>query len=257
MARINVDECALNDPRFEVLATLMGVGEGDYARGRMLRIWAQCANRETYVLPAEVISAIFKTNDAPDWLVRAQLAQKVQNGFRIRGTKGRTDYLKKKRATARQNGKLGGRKRKPTLVPDRLSQESSLTLAPALTLVTTLAPVLPLARTLPVGSEAAAAAWSNFWKEYPNKSREKPAKAEFDNLPLTPELVEAIMAGLARWKSSTEWQKENGRFIPQPANWLRDHRFVEHPVQKSAPTESESPDEMLRKMRKVAGVESV
>jgi len=229
-----------------------------------IRVWNECTERGTYKLKPEILEAIHE--GLVDAMISADLAEWRGQLLRIKGTAGRTDW----KAKATENGKLGGihgkkggrpRKTKtPSGVSEKplvgLSEKPPLTPPTPTPIPPPTAPLLPLARTLPVGSEAAAAAWKNFWKEYPNKSREKIARAEFDNLPLTPDLVEVIMSGLARWKASVEWSKENGRYVPNPANWLRDHRFVEHPLQIAAATKSDSdPDEMLRNMRKVAGVE--
>lgn len=41
--------------------------------------------------------------------------------------------------------------------------------------------------------------------------------------------VEAILAGLARWKRSPEWQREQGRYIPRPAAFLADQQWLADP----------------------------
>jgi hypothetical protein len=117
VARVNVDSQALTDARFAVLASLMGADDPDVALGRMIRVWFQCLERETYTLTESVIRALFHGSpDAPKWLVDSELAEPVEGGFRIRGTKGRIEYLAEQRARARQNGTKGGRPGKPTLV---------------------------------------------------------------------------------------------------------------------------------------------
>jgi hypothetical protein len=110
VARVNVDSQALTDARFAVLASFMGVSDPDFALGKMVRLWMQCIERETYVVTKPVIVALFGgANDAPDWLLNAELAEQVDGGLRIKGTRGRIEYLSMKRATARENGRLGGR----------------------------------------------------------------------------------------------------------------------------------------------------
>lgn len=251
MARVNIDECALSDPRFDVLASLMGVADADFARGRMIRIWMQCANRETYVLSEEIISAIFKTDGAGELLVRAQLAQKVQDGFRIRGTKGRTDYLKRKRATARQNGKLGGRKRKPTLVPDRLPQETPLTLALPLALPLAPAPALsppqeeeaarensppPISESLigdSISRHEAGFVGMPFPEDFEALRRAHPEKSparaeiEWKRTATTSAIVDQIKTSHAAWMATQRWR--DGVGIPTLANFLSNGYWKERP----------------------------
>ena len=37
--------------------------------------------------------------------------------------------------------------------------------------------------------------------------------------------VRNILAGLAAWKKSDQWQDDGGRFIPYAAKWLRNRRW--------------------------------
>jgi hypothetical protein len=93
------------------------VADPDFALGKMVRLWMQCIERETYAVTKPVIVALFNgATDAPEWLVSAELAEPIEGGFRIKGTRGRIEYLAEKRAKARENGTKGGRPRKPTLV---------------------------------------------------------------------------------------------------------------------------------------------
>ena len=60
-----------------------------------------------------------------------------------------------------------------------------------------------------------------FYKAYPkHKSRGDAEKAWKTLKPDDKKLAE-IMDGLERAKRSPDWKKENGRFIPYPASWLR------------------------------------
>jgi uncharacterized protein YdaU (DUF1376 family) len=40
----------------------------------------------------------------------------------------------------------------------------------------------------------------------------------------------AVFAGLDRWKKSEAWTKDNGKWIPEPARWLTDRRWLEYPA---------------------------
>lgn len=136
MARVNVDSQALVDARFGILSSLMGLDDPDYAMGKMVRLWMQCIERETYVITKPVIVSLFRGNqDAPMWLVQSELAEEVEGGLRIKGTKGRIEYLAEKRAKARRNGTKGGRpaggKRKPTLVSNNNQRRGVVETPPA------------------------------------------------------------------------------------------------------------------------------
>lgn len=101
-----------------MLARLMGSSDRDAALGRMIRVWMECIERETYWVPFFLVETIFDSADAPKWLVDSDLAEPIKDGLRIKGTEGRIEYLALKRANARQNGKLGGRPKTKKPVTD-------------------------------------------------------------------------------------------------------------------------------------------
>lgn len=116
MASINVEQKALIDPRFARLGKEMGVPAEwahDVGMGRSIRAWNECIERGTRVLEEWILREVLGTNCAPILLVTCDLAEQLSDGkFRIKGTKGRVEYLKKLRKNARKNGKKGGRPRK-------------------------------------------------------------------------------------------------------------------------------------------------
>jgi hypothetical protein len=65
--------------------------------------------------------------------------------------------------------------------------------------------------------------FEKFWTEYPNKVAKKKALDSFSRI--DPKLFDAIMAGLAKWKLSAQWQKDGGQFIPHPTTWLNQERW--------------------------------
>lgn len=117
MARVNVEQKALTDPRFDLLGRFLESTRHD-ALGRMIFVWNECQERSSYTLPACIVSAIMGNLDGCEWLVQADLGQWVDdNTVRIKGTEGRIEWLGIKRATAQTNGKKGGRpitKHQPT-----------------------------------------------------------------------------------------------------------------------------------------------
>lgn len=70
-----------------------------------------------------------------------------------------------------------------------------------------------------------------FWNDYP-KSRRKgryEAESAWRKLRPSPETSARIMASLAAWKSSDDWLKDGGKFIPWPQKFLNKHRWEEIP----------------------------
>ena len=43
-----------------------------------------------------------------------------------------------------------------------------------------------------------------------------------------PDLTNKIVQGVERWKRSEQWTKDDGRFIPYPATFLRGERWNEY-----------------------------
>ena len=73
MARVNVEQKALSDPRYAVLGNLLGTSRHD-ALGRMIFVWNECQERERQTLSETVVAAIFERDDAADLLVLSELA---------------------------------------------------------------------------------------------------------------------------------------------------------------------------------------
>ena len=119
MARISVDQAALTDSRYEILAQIAGLADADHARGRMIRVWNECQERETYTLRAETLDSIFHVEASGELLIRSALARRVRPGlFYVCGSRGRIEWLKKRREEGRKGGFKGGRPKKPIGVSD-------------------------------------------------------------------------------------------------------------------------------------------
>lgn len=104
MARINVDDYAFDDPRFAILAgALRCLRDRWHALGRCLRIWHLCASRRTdTVRPVELAECLGVRKPLTDaaqkvaveaFVTTANLGEWHGDVIRVRGTKGRTDYL--------------------------------------------------------------------------------------------------------------------------------------------------------------------
>lgn len=66
--------------------------------------------------------------------------------------------------------------------------------------------------------------FDRFWKAYPKKVGKKEARKAFDRAKKsidTETMIEAVEAQ----KSSGQWTRDNGRYIPNPATWLNQGRW--------------------------------
>jgi len=70
-----------------------------------------------------------------------------------------------------------------------------------------------------------------FWNEYPNKQSKIAAKRAW--LKIKPDEREEVMRGIAAWKQSESWLKDDGQFIPYPATFLNQRRFEDSPKPKA------------------------
>ena len=62
--------------------------------------------------------------------------------------------------------------------------------------------------------------FDEFWAQYPKKRSKGQAEKTWVKLKPDEQLFKAIMAGLERAKTSVDWQKDGGQFIPYPSTWL-------------------------------------
>ena len=66
-----------------------------------------------------------------------------------------------------------------------------------------------------------------FWAAYPKKISKKQALAAWEKLKPNEELTQDILKGVQRWKSSDQWEKDSGKFIPYPATFLNGERWMD------------------------------
>jgi len=121
---VRIEDEAFSDVRYDVLATLCLLADSDHARGKMAVLWRQCTAQGTYVLPESVVRAVLGAN-APCALIESGLGEAVDGGFRIKGTRGRIEWLKKLRKNAQKGGKAKAAKRQT-----RGKQEAAKSLPP-------------------------------------------------------------------------------------------------------------------------------
>lgn len=67
--------------------------------------------------------------------------------------------------------------------------------------------------------------FNEFWSVYPKKIGKAAAKKSWAKIKATAELHSSIMKAVETQKRGEQWQRENGRFIPNPATWLNQGRW--------------------------------
>lgn len=82
-----------------------------------------------------------------------------------------------------------------------------------------------------------------FWDAYPKKVGQTAAEQAWRKIPKGVPLPD-IMAGLERAKLNPEWARENGRYIPNPAKWIRERRWTDEP----APTVDPAAQRLMNRM---------
>ena len=64
-----------------------------------------------------------------------------------------------------------------------------------------------------------------FWSDYPKKTAKQSALKAFEKIKPDEELLNKMLSSLEQQKKSVQWTKDNGRYIPYPANWLNGRRW--------------------------------
>lgn len=64
-----------------------------------------------------------------------------------------------------------------------------------------------------------------FWEAYPRKVGHKVAQEEWDKIAPDENLSKAIIDAVYAQKSTSQWRKDDGKYIPYPARWLAEHRW--------------------------------
>lgn len=87
----------------------------------------------------------------------------------------------------------------------------------------------------PSASESANDGFAAFWQQYPRKVAKPAAQKAWKRLKPSRQTLPLLMAALDRQKSSPDWLKDGGQFIPHPASWLNGRRWED---EIAAPTGS-------------------
>ena len=71
------------------------------------------------------------------------------------------------------------------------------------------------------GGNDSDALFDEFWAAYPKRRSKGEARKAWKSISPSKELVAIMLEKLARATTCHDWTKDNGRFIPYPATWLR------------------------------------
>ena len=79
--------------------------------------------------------------------------------------------------------------------------------------------------------------FEQFWAVYPKKRSKGQARKAWDKLNPDEQLLTRILDAVERAKTSGDWAKDGGKFIPYPATWLNAEGWLDE-VQPAAPEPS-------------------
>ena len=65
------------------------------------------------------------------------------------------------------------------------------------------------------------ASFDIFWKPYPKKKSKGDAEKAWKAISPDEDLLNVMLLSIAKAKETKDWTKENGKFVPYPATWLR------------------------------------
>ena len=84
----------------------------------------------------------------------------------------------------------------------------------------------------PKGEKRSDAEFEIFWNAYPTKVGKQPARKAFNKVKVP---VETLVAAIERQKCSSQWSKDGGQYIPNPATWLNQGRWTDELPEKHEP----------------------
>ena len=84
---------------------------------------------------------------------------------------------------------------------------------------------LPGRRDVPPPAEDSGGGFGQFWAAYPKKTGKGYARRCWDRLAPGEALTEQILSALAAAKGSPQWNRDGGRYIPNPSTWLNQGRW--------------------------------
>lgn len=79
----------------------------------------------------------------------------------------------------------------------------------------------------PQAPKGADVRFDSFWRAYPNRVGKDAARAAFDKRKVDDDLLALMISAIAAQTKSEKWAKDGGQFIPNPATWLNQGRWMD------------------------------
>jgi hypothetical protein len=216
LAAIRVEEKALTDPRYAILGRLMGVDKFS-ARGRVEMLWSHCTEIKSYFLTSSVIDTLAECEGFSELICHPEvkLGEKTDSGIRIKGTRGRIEWL----AKLRKSSEKGGEKTRAKWLANRGPKDrpnEGQTLGPP-TPVLTPTPVNDLKKKkVFVLPREMIEGFKTFWDAYGKKVGRAAAEKAYAARMETHSFTD-IMNGL---ESLNRYKTASGEIRPHPATFL-------------------------------------
>lgn len=220
---------------------LMGpAGEGAYIR-LLCYAWLE----EDCGLPTddEELAQLSRLG-SKEW--NGKVGQRVKSKFREEGGRLFNDRLldeRKKQTEWSEKSSRGGRRsaerranQKATVVEPPLQANGNRTVA----LCLEPNPNTPSPSPSPSPDTTTDASSSPLWTAFERIAERYPNRVEVDlaaqlwlsyadTEQITEDALPEIEAGLKRWLESDQWTRDDGRYVPSLAKWIRDKRWLDHP----------------------------
>lgn len=76
-----------------------------------------------------------------------------------------------------------------------------------------------------------------FWNEYPKKVGKGDAWKSWQRLKISDTMARSIVLSVRQHRKTEQWQREHGRYIPNPSTFLNQRRFDDEPGHVQPPAE--------------------
>lgn len=94
------------------------------------------------------------------------------------------------------------------------------------------------------------AEFAEFWSAYPTKVGKQPARKAFDKVKVP---VKTLVDAIERQKCSSQWSKDGGQYIPNPATWLNQQRWEDILPEAEKPSGMDTDPDQIAAIRRMLG----
>lgn len=92
------------------------------------------------------------------------------------------------------------------------------------------------------------AEFAEFWNAYPTKVGKQPARKAFDKVKVP---VKTLVDAIERQKCSSQWSKDGGQYIPNPATWLNQQRWEDILPEAEKPSGMDTDPDQIAAIRRM------